>query len=196
MDTLSNHKKSEEPPQQNESQPQRGLFSIVLQGASFLLLVLALVVIYKICSGVASLLSGSGIVGAGVGRLIGMFWSLLVWVFFKTVLYLLPPLLVYILIQFLVSHPFLRYAAGIGSIYLFWILSGGFSFSFSMLLSPIDTIFRIVRLVFQIYFLAVLVLPNELMNLIGAVGSFLGGLLINAIPVGIPGVSFDDIAAM
>lgn len=68
-----------------------------------------------------------------------------------------------------------------------------------MLFSPsqiLDGIFRIIRLLFQIYFLVVLVLPNKLMNLAGAVASFFGGLLISAIPVGIPAVSFDDIAAM
>lgn len=102
---IASHQEIESPPTQTEEQSQRGIFSIVLQGVSFLLLVLAFVVIYKICSGVASLLSGTGVAGWAIGKLIGMFWSLLIWVFFKTVLYIIPPILIYVLIQFLVGHP-------------------------------------------------------------------------------------------
>ena len=184
---------------EKNNQAKENLPAKILKGISFLLIILAVVVIYKVLSGVVSLFSGFGIVSVGAGKIISMFFSLFIWVFTKTFLYLLPPVAIYIIILSLVRHPLLRFAAGIGSIYLFWIFSGGFSFEASMLLSPskiLDAIIRIIRLIFQIYFLTVLVIPEKLMNLAGAAASFIGGLLINAIPVGIPAVSFDDIAAM
>ena len=184
---------------QAEAKFSAKILTKILKGISFLLIILAVFVIYKILSEVVSLFSGMGIVSLSAGKIVSMFFSLFVWVFMKTFLYLLSPVAIYIVILALVRHPLLRFAAGIGSIYLFWIFSGGFSFQASILFSPsqiLDAIIRIIRLIFQMYFLTVLVIPEKLMNLAGAAASFIGGILINAIPVGIPAVSFDDIAAM
>lgn len=156
-------------------------------------LLVCIVAFLAICSGFISFVFGESAVKSGAITLFSMFIKILIWALTNTFLYFLPPIVIYVLIQFLIRHPFIRFLAGIVGIYLFWILSGGFSFSIS---SPIDSVARIVRLVFQIYFLTVLIIPQSLVRLVGSVASFLGGIIVSSIPVGVPMTSIDDIAAM
>ena len=167
-----------------------GLLKKVLQAIVLLIGIIALI---TICSGLISLLFGEGMVNAGIRKMISAFWRILSWVFVKTFFYLLPPIIIYVLIQLLVTHPVMRFMIGLGSIYLFWILSGGLSFSIS---SPINSLIRIIRLVFQIYFLTVLIIPQPLVIIASAVASFVGGIIVNSIPIGIPMMSVDSIVAM
>ena len=167
-----------------------GLLKKFLQGIVLLIGIIALI---TICSGLISLLFGKGMVNAGIRKMISVFWRIFSWVFVKTFFYLLPPIIIYILIQLLVTHPVMRFMIGLGSIYLFWILSGGLSFSIS---SPINSLIRIIRLVFQIYFLTVLIIPQPLVIIASAVASFIGGIIVNSIPIGIPMMSVDSIVAM
>ena len=131
----------------------------------------------------------------GLGRLLGMFMSLLRYVFFSTIFYLIPPILIYWVLLFMLKNPFIRAAAGIGCVYLFWVLGGGSGlFTWGSFSTPIDTALKIIRLSLQIYLLVILVMPSELMSIIGTIAAVIGSIVIYFFPDA-PG-ALDDIAAV
>ena len=131
----------------------------------------------------------------GLGKLLGMFWAMLKYIFFATVLYLVPPIAVYVLLVAMLKNPFLRVASGIGCAYVFWVLSGGSSlFTWGSFYAPLDTALKLIRLSLQIYFLVILVMPPELMSILGTIATVIGSIVIYFFPDA-PG-ALDDIAAV
>lgn len=131
----------------------------------------------------------------GLGQILWLFVSLLKYVFFATIFYLIPPILIYWVLLVMLKNPFIRAAAGIGCVYLFWVLGGGSSIlSWSSFSAPIDTALKIIRMSLQIYLLIILVMPSELMSIIGTIASIIGSIVIYFFPDA-PG-ALDDIAAV
>lgn len=131
----------------------------------------------------------------GLGKLFGVFWAMLKYVFMSTVFFLVPPIAVYILLVAMLKNPILRIASGIGCTYLFWIAFGGSAlFSWGSLTTPIDTVLKIIRLSLQVYFLVILVMPPELMSILGTIAAVIGSIVIYFFPDA-PG-ALDDIAAV
>ena len=156
-----------------------------------LLVALAVWTVWK----VTAFVFGDSWTAWGLGQILGMFWSLLRYVFFATIFYLVPPILIYLILLVLLRNPFIRAAAGIGCVYLFWILGGGSGlFTWSSLSAPIDTALKIIRMSLQIYLLIILVMPSELMSIIGTIASVIGSIVIYFFPDA-PG-ALDDVAAI
>ncbi|MBQ7154282.1 MAG: hypothetical protein IJR85_01865 [Synergistaceae bacterium] len=131
----------------------------------------------------------------GLGKITSLFWTMLRYVFSVTVLSLLPPVAVYLLLLAMLKNPVLRVASGIGCAYAFWVLSGGSAlFTWGSLYTPLDSVLKIIRLSFQIYFLVILVMPGELMSILGTIATVLGSIVIYFFPDA-PG-ALDDIAAV
>ena len=131
----------------------------------------------------------------GLGKVISLVWTMLRFVFSATVLSLLPPIAVYLLLVGMLKNPVLRVASGIGCAYAFWVLGGGASiFTWGSFYTPIDTVLKMLRLSLQIYFLVILVMPPELMSILGTVATVIGSIVIYFFPDA-PG-ALDDIAAV
>ena len=144
---------------------------------------------------IASFALGGSWTAWGLGKLLSMFWAMLKYIFFATVLYLVPPIAVYVLLAAMLKNPFLRAASGIGCAYVFWVLSGGSSlFTWGSLYAPLDTALKLIRLSLQIYFLVILVMPPELMSILGTIATVIGSIVIYFFPDA-PG-ALDDIAAV
>lgn len=131
----------------------------------------------------------------GLGKVISLVWTMLKFVFSATVLSLLPPIAVYLLLVGMLKNPVLRVASGIGCAYAFWALSGGAAiFTWGSFYTPIDTVLKMLRLSLQIYFLVILVMPHELMSILGTIATVIGSIVIYFFPDA-PG-ALDDIAAV
>ena len=131
----------------------------------------------------------------GLGKVISLVWTMLKFVFSATVLSLLPPIAVYLLLVGMLKNPVLRVASGIGCAYAFWVLGGGAAiFTWGSFYTPIDTVLKMLRLSLQIYFLVILVMPHELMSILGTVATVIGSIVIYFFPDA-PG-ALDDIAAV
>lgn len=131
----------------------------------------------------------------GLGKLLTISVSLLRWVFFATIYSLIPPILIYWGLLFMLRNPVLRAAAGLGCVYLFWVWGGGAEMlTWSGLFTPIDTVLNIIRMSVQIYMLVILVMPSELMSILGTVAAVIGSIVIYIFPDA-PG-ALDDIAAV
>lgn len=156
-----------------------------------ILITLAILTAYKIA---AFILSGSWSAW-GLGQLFSMFVSILRYVFFATILYLIPPVIIYWGLLFMLKNPFVRIMAGIGCTYIFWVIGGGSSlFEWGSLSAPIDSAVKIVRMSAQIYLLVILVMPAELMSILGTIAAVIGSMVIYIFPDA-PG-TLDDISAV
>ena len=156
------------------------------------LVLLALLVIYNVVSFVFS----DGWASWSMGKMLSLFVWMLKTVFFATILYLVLPIIIYLLLETTIQNPILKVAAGVGCIYIFWWVSGTPSFSWS-LLNPLELFaaaMKLVKLAFQTYFLTILVMPQEVMTIIGVIASLIGTVVIYIFPDA-PG-AFDDIAAI
>ena len=156
-----------------------------------ILLVLAGVTAYEITAFVL----GDSWSAWGLGQVFSLFVSMLRYVFFATILYLIPPIVIYWVLLAMLKNPFVRAAAGIGCVYLFWVVGGGSGlFTWGSLSAPVDSAVKIVRMSVQIYLLVILVMPGELMSIIGTIAAVIGSMVIYIFPDA-PG-AMDDIAAV
>ena len=131
----------------------------------------------------------------GLGQVFSLFMTILRRVFFATIFYLIPPILIYWMLLIMLKNPFLRAAAGVGCVYIFWLFGGGSGlFSWGSLSAPVDSAVKIVRMSVQIYLLVILVMPGELMSIIGTIAAVIGSMVIYIFPDA-PG-AMDDIAAV
>lgn len=131
----------------------------------------------------------------GLGQVMSLVWTMLRYVFSATVFSLLPPIAVYLLLVGMLKNPVLRVASGIGCAYAFWVLGGGAAiFTWGSFYTPIDSVLKMLRLSLQIYFLVILVMPPELMSILGTIATVIGSIVIYFFPDA-PG-ALDDIAAV
>lgn len=156
------------------------------------LIALAVLVVY----GVVSFALSDSWTAWGVGQVLSLSFSLLRWVFFATIPYLIAPIIIYWFLVVMLKNRFIRVAAGIGCVYLFWVFAGGSGlFTWSRFSSaPVGTAIKIIRMAVQIYLLVILVMPRELMNFIGAAAAVIGSVVIYIFPDA-PG-ALDDVAAI
>lgn len=156
-----------------------------------ILIALGCVVIYN----VASFFAEGSFLSKSVAGILSLFVKMFMYVFTATIPCLFLPIAVYITLHFMIQNKFMRVAAGIGCIYVIWSLSGGLGiFTWGMFSTPIDHVMRAVKLSFQVYFLTLLVMPQELINLIGTIAAIVGSLVIDIFP-DLP-TSLDDMAAI
>lgn len=115
-----------------------------------------------------------------------------IWILKNALLFTLPcliaPIVIYLLLHVIVRNPILRLVSGIGCTYLFWIFGGDVEFSLS-------GAWALVRLLFQVYFLIILVMPQELMMAVGAIACMIGTIIIDFLP-DVPLTTVDDLAAI
>jgi len=118
-------------------------------------------------------------------------WWMFLWmlekVFWATLPCLLPPILAYFCICLLTDKRIFRLLAGIGAIYLFYTFSGDITFS-------LIGVLNLIKLVFQLYFLLILVVPDIFMNLVNTVTCVIGSIVIYIFP-SLPGF-LDDLIAI
>ena len=158
---------------------------------TYALIALAVFTVYK----VAAFMLSDSLSSWGLGQLLKLFAVMLRYVFFATILYLIPPVLIYWVMLAMLKNPFVRVAAGIGCVYIFWIIGGGQSlFAWESLSAPLDSAIKIVRVSAQIYLLVILVMPSELMSILGTVAAIIGSMAIYVFPDA-PG-ALDDISAV
>ena len=119
------------------------------------------------------------------GKIFSMAISLFIKAFVFTIPSLLLPFLIYIMLQIIVRNSLLRITSGVGCLYIFYLLNGGISVT-----APVQSL----RLSFQVYFLMVLIMPQEIMTVIGAFACMAGSIIINIFP-DLPG-TLDDLAAI
>jgi hypothetical protein len=148
-----------------------------------ILLLLGVLVVYRIYS----FLTGGGIAMGTVRVVWSMFWWMLKKVFFATLPYLIPPILIFVVIHKLSANKIIRFFAGLGSLYLFYMLSGNITFS-------LDGALNLIKLAFQLYFLILLVIPDSLTNVAGVAACAVGSIAVYIFP-DLPG-SADDIGAI
>ena len=67
-------------------------------------------------------------------------------------------------------------------------------FTWGSLSTPLDSAIKIVRMSVQIYLLVILVMPSELMSILGTIAAIIGSIVIYVFPDA-PG-ALDDIAAI
>jgi hypothetical protein len=158
-------------------------------------IIFALIVVYKFCG----FLFGGGVIRneiiATFGKLIGLVVWMLKKVFLATIIYLFPPIIMYCVVNSVTKNIFtnrianilVRAIAGVGSIYIFYLLSGDVTLSLKGALEA-------VKLAFQIYLLVILVMPQEFMMILGTIASVIGSIVIFIFP-DLPG-AFDDMAAI
>ena len=149
---------------------------------AFILVILALVIVYKTIS---FFFFEDSWTSVSVRKIIGFFWYFLVKAFIFTIPSLILPILIYMVLRYSIKNSFLFVAAGIWSVYLLYWIKGGISF-----LSPIAS----MKLAFQVYFLTILVMPQEMMTFIGAIACMIGSIVIDFFP-DLP-TSFDDLGAI
>ena len=158
---------------------------------TYALIALAVFTVYK----VAAFMLSDSLSSWGLGQLLKLFAVMLRYVFFATILYLIPPVLIYWVMLAMLKNPFVRVAAGIGCVYIFWIIGGGQSlFAWESLSAPLDSAIKIVRVSAQIYLLVILVMPSELMSILGTVAAIIGSMAIYVFSDA-PG-ALDDISAV
>ena len=158
---------------------------------TYALIALAVFTVYK----VAAFMLSDSLSSWGLGQLLKLFAVMLRYVFFATILYLIPPVLIYWVMLAMLKNPFVRVAAGIGCVYIFWIIGGGQSlFAWESLSAPLDSAIKIVRVSVQIYLLVILVMPSELMSILGTVAAIIGSMAIYVFPDA-PG-ALDDMSAV
>jgi hypothetical protein len=169
-------------------------------------IIFALIAAYKFYGFLFELhdfLFGGGIIRRTFGKftwsviwgIMGSFAWMLKKVFLATFISLLPPIIVYCIVNSITKNVFAskianalaRLIAGVGSIYIFYLLSGPVTFSLAGVLG-------LIKLAFQIYFLCILVLPSECMMILGAVASVIGSIIIGIFP-DLPG-TIDDTGAI
>ena len=156
-----------------------------------MLIALAVLTVYKIAAFVFS----DTWTAWGMGQMFSLFMKLLRWVFFTTILYLIPPIVIYWLLLAMLKNPVIRAAAGVGCVYIFWVIGGGSGlFAWGSLSTPVDSAIKIVRMSVQIYLLVILVMPSELMSIIGTIAAVIGSMVIYIFPDA-PG-ALDDISAV
>ena len=144
---------------------------------------------------IAAFIFGGSWSAWGLGQLFSMFVSMLRYVFFATILYLIPPVIIYWGLLLMLKNPFVRAVAGIGCVYILWVIGGGSSlFEWGSLSAPIDSAVKIVRMSAQIYLLVILVMLAELMSILGTIAAMIGSMLIYIFPDA-PG-ALDDISAV
>ena len=137
--------------------------------ATLLLIALAVLLVYN----AISFFWGDSWASISVRKVISFFWYFFTKAFVFTIPSLILPILIYIILQLTIKNSALFVAVGIWSIYFLYWIKGGISF-----LAPMQS----VKLVFQIYFLTVLVMPHELMTFIGAVTCMIGSIVIDFFP--------------
>jgi hypothetical protein len=147
------------------------------------MLLFAGIMLYHLCH----FLFRGGIVMAGIWKLLGLMWWMLKKVFWATLPCLIAPIAAYAVIYKSTRNEVLRFIAGLGFIYVFYLFSGDISFS-------LDSVLNMVKFAFQLYFLILLVIPGTLMIVAGAVASIIGTIIIYILP-DLPGV-LDDIGAI
>lgn len=122
-----------------------------------------------------------------VKRIIGAMIWMFTKIFFITIPCLILPIILYCLIYKLIGNSIVRFFAGLGCTYLFYMFSDDLSFSSSAVMNW-------VKMLFQIYFLLILVMPQELIGVLGGIVSAIGAVVIYIFP---DAPSFiDDIAAI
>ncbi len=155
------------------------------------LIALAVLTVYKAA---AFMLSDSWS-SWGLGQLLKLSAVMLRYVFSATIIYLIPTVLIYWVLLAALTNPFIRAAAGIGCVYIFWVIGGGQSlFAWKNLSAPIDSAIKITRVSAQIYLLVILVMPSELMSILGTAAAVIGSMVIYVFPDA-PG-ALDDISAV
>ncbi len=156
---------------------------------------LLLLAIYVIWSVFHYVVLNDGLMRKGLGKILSLFWEMLKAVIWTTVPSLVWPVGIYFLIELTLRNMFsiVRVAAGIGGIYLFWRFSGDMSLSINPAKMASDAL-KLAKLCFQAYYLIILVLPQELMSIIGTAASFIGALIVALLP-SLP-TAYDDIAAV
>ena len=155
------------------------------------LIALAVLTVYKVA---AFMLSDSWS-SWGLGQLLKLSAVMLRYVFSATIIYIIPPVLIYCVMLATLKNPFVRAAAGIGCVYIFWLIGGGQSlFTWENLSAPLDSAIKIARVSAQIYLLVILVMPSELMSILETVTAVVGSMVIYVFPDA-PG-ALDDISAV
>ena len=158
---------------------------------TYALIALAVLTAYK----VAAFVFSDTWTAWGMGQFFSLFMSLLRWAFFATIIYLIPPIIIYWLLLAMLKNPAVRAAAGVGCVYLLWLIGGGSNlFTWGSLSTPLDSAIKIVRMSVQIYLLVILVMPSELMSILGTIAAIIGSIVIYVFPDA-PG-ALDDIAAI
>ena len=200
------------------------LYKISVKAITLFLCGLAIYVIYSVGSFVFNWNSSGGVVQWGVLKIGGLFLSMFTYVLSVTLPYIFPPIIVYLLLEvFLRKIPcILRWGAELGCTYIFYILSnfmsGGLLLQWAQyMLWLTDTpwmqwtlwltnsqhvrwIPSLVQwlhwllLAFQVYFLLILVMPQEFMNIIGCITSVVVSMIVSVMP-NMPG-AYDDVAAI
>lgn len=150
-----------------------------------LLIALAILTAYKIS---AFILGGSWSAW-GLGKFLGMLLSILRYVFSVTILHLIPPVIVYWALLLMLKNPFVRIMAGIGCTYIFWVIGGVIGGGYS-----INNVMKIIQMSVQIYLLVILIMPAELMSILGTIAAVIGSMVIYIFPDA-PG-TLDDISAV
>jgi len=114
------------------------------------------------------------------------FW-ILKKIFLATIPCLFLPIGIYCLVYKLIPNSILRFFAGLGCVALFYYFSDGLTFSLASVMDWVKTIF-------QIYFLLILFMPQELFGIIGGITSAVGAVVIYIFP-DLP-TYIDDISAI
>ena len=170
-----------------------GFFAKMMRRALIgVLLILAAYVIWKLFHYVVL---NDGLMRKGLGKVLGLFGTMFKAVVWGTVPSLLLPIGIYFFIELTLRNmvSIIRVAAGIGSIYLLWRFSGSMRLTVNPAKLASDAL-TLAKLCFQVYYLIILVLPQELMSIIGAGASFIGAMIVALIP-SLP-TAYDDIAAI
>lgn len=144
----------------------------------------ACVVLYLLFRAIAVLWSGEHAVAMKV-----ITWTVsgFFYVIVRTIHLLVVPIAVYLVLEAMIRSSLLRVGAGIGCAYLLWLVSGDLELSLSSATGMLLTFF-------QIYFLLVLVLPAELITIVGGVVCVIGSAIIYVMP-DLP-TSLDDVAGI
>ncbi|MBR0097037.1 MAG: hypothetical protein IJP88_07635 [Synergistaceae bacterium] len=164
------------------------LYKISVKVITLFLCGLAIYVIYSVGSFLFNWNSSGGVVQWGVLKIGGLILSMFIYVLSITFPYIFPPIIVYLLLEvFLRKLPYImRWGAELGCTYIFYLLSG--------LINSNSGIIQWMLLAFQVYFLFILVMPQEFMGIIGCIASMVVSMIVFILP-DMPG-AYDDVAAI
>ena len=164
------------------------LYKISVTSITLFLCGLAIYVLYSVGAFLFNWNSSGGIVQWGVLKIGGLFLSMFTYVLSVTFPYIFPPIIVYLLLEvFLRKLPYImRLGAELGCTYIFYLLSG--------LINSNSGLIQWMLLAFQVYFLIILVMPQEFMGIIGCIASMVVSMIVFILP-DMPG-AYDDVAAI
>lgn len=120
-------------------------------------------------------------------QIVPMIFWILKKIFFATAPYLFLPIVIYCLVYKFIPNSIIKFFAGLGCVALFYYFSDDLSFSLGSVMNWVKTIF-------QIYFLLILFMPQELFGIIGGLVSAAGAIVIYIFP-DLP-TYIDDISAI